>query len=80
MNSIIETLRNVIIALSQPAPKYWGRSRRQLPIHSALLTYRDNHVTKKGYKTSDYFEIYENEAYDKEDVIYRGCNAIVLPV
>ena len=34
----------VIIALSQPAPKYWGRSQRQLPIHSALLTYHDSHI------------------------------------
>lgn len=30
-------------------------------------------LRKKGYKTSDYFEIYENESYNKEDVIYKGC-------
>ena len=32
----------VIIALSQPAPKYWGWQRRQLSILSGLLTYHDN--------------------------------------
>lgn len=26
-----------------------------------------------GFKTSDYFEIYENETYNKEDIVYRGC-------
>ena len=30
-------------------------------------------LRKKGYKSSDYFEIYENESYNKEDVIYKGC-------
>lgn len=30
-------------------------------------------LRKKGYKTFDYFEIYENESYNKEDIIYKGC-------
>lgn len=30
-------------------------------------------LRNNGYKTSDYFEIYENESYNKEDIVYKGC-------
>lgn len=30
-------------------------------------------LRKHGYTSEDYFYIYENEGYNKEDIVYKGC-------
>ena len=68
----VDPFRIVIIALSQPAPKYWGRSRRQLPIHSALLTYRDNHVSYCA--TGGPYSLYAADLHFAYHCLNRNCN------